>query len=251
MKRTLSRNLESMLLACVIATSTGAVFAQTSVKRAFNLPPSADLNYAITANQRGLQLNGTASIHWTADKNNYSITSETRAMLLGKILEAKSEGGIDAYGLAPSTSTEKRYRKDPTTATFNRDTKTITFSASDASYPIKGGEQDRNSVVWQLATIARSTPNKFKAGATIPLIVAGQKDADAWTFKVNKSEKINTTLGDLNTVKVSKVIKDGSSEQKLDIWFAPSMQWYPARVRITEPEGDFIEQTLTKVTPLS
>ena len=91
--------------------------------------------------------------------------------------------------------------------------------------------------------------DRFKTGTTIPLIVVGQKDADTWTFKVNKAEKINTALGDLNTVKVSRVTKDGGSEQKLDIWFAPSMQWYPARVRITEPEGDFIEQTLSKVTP--
>ena len=80
--------------------------------------------------------------------------------------------------------------------------------------------------------------------------MVGQKDADAWTFKVGKAEKIKTSTSDLNTVKVSRVIKDGGKDQKLDIWFAPSMEWYPARVRITEPEGDFIEQTLTKVDPV-
>ena len=76
--------------------------------------------------------------------------------------------------------------------------------------------------MWQLATIARSTPNKFKTGASIPVTVVGQKDADAWVFKVNKAEKIKTANGDLNTVKVSRVIKDGDNGQKLDIWFAPS-----------------------------
>lgn len=250
MKRTFYRNLESIFLATVIAGTASAALAQTPAKRSVNLPPSADLNYAINANQRGLPLNGTAIIHWKTDKNTYSITTETRAMLLGKILEAKSEGVIDANGLAPLTSTEKRYRKDPTTVTFNRDAKTINFSTSDASYPLKGGEQDRNSVVWQLATIARSTPNKFKTGASIPVTVVSQKEADAWTFKVNKAEKIKLASGDLNTVKVSRVIKDGGKDQKLEIWFAPSMEWYPARVRITEPEGDFIEQTLTKADPV-
>ncbi|MNR80691.1 hypothetical protein D3C72_114170 [compost metagenome] len=249
MKRTLYRNLESILLATLIAGSASTALAQTAAKRGVNLPPSAELSYAINANQRGLALNGTAILHWSTDKSTYSITSETRAMLLGKILEAKSEGVVDASGLAPLTSTEKRYRKDPTTVTFNRETKTISFSASEASYPIKGGEQDRNSVVWQLATIARSTPNKFKTGASIPLTVVGQKDAEAWTFKVKKAEKIKTSTGELNTVKVSRVVTDGGKDQQLDIWFAPSMEWYPARVRITEPEGDFIEQTLNKVTP--
>lgn len=252
MKRSISHSLQTLLLACIVAASHTAAFAQASAKRiAANVspPPSADLSYALNANQKGLPLNGTALLHWNAGKDRYSITTETRAMLLGKILEAKSEGAIDASGLVPLTSTEKRFRKDATTTTFNRETRTITFSASDASYPIKGGEQDRNSVVWQLATMARSTPAKFKTGATIPLFVAGQKDGEAWSFKVNKQEKIKTALGDLNTVKVSKVIKDGSTDQKIDIWFAPSREWYPVRLRFTEPEGDFIEQTISAITP--
>lgn len=226
-----------------------AAFAQSSAKTAINPPPSANLDYAINASQKGLSLNGSALLHWSSSKNRYAISTETKAALLGKILEAKSEGAIDAYGLAPLTSSEKRFRKDPTTTTFNRETRSISFSASDASFPIKGGEQDRNSVVWQLATMARSTPAKFKTGASLPMVVAGQKDADAWTFKVGKSETIKTGLGDLKAVKVSKLIKDGDNEQKIDIWFAPGKEWYPVRIRFTEPSGDFIDQTITKITP--
>ena len=247
----LHRALLSALLACTASTTHVAAFAQTASKGALNPPPSADLDYTINANQKGLPLNGSAVLHWTNSKDKYAISTETRAMLLGKILEAKSEGAIDASGLAPSTSTEKRYRKDTTTTTFNRETRSITFSASDASYPIKGGEQDRNSVVWQLATIARSLPAKFKQGASIPMVVAGQKDAEPWTFKVGKAETIKTPLGDLKAVKVSKLIKDGSKEQKIDIWFASSKDWYPVRIRFTEPSSDFIEQTISKITPQS
>lgn len=247
MKRILS--FSALLLACTLA-SHGAM-AQNAKRGAINPPPSAELNYTINANQHGLPLNGTAVVHWSNGNGRYAISTETRAMLLGKILEAKSEGTIDATGLAPSTSTEKRYRKDTSTTTFNRETKTITFSASDASYPIKGGEQDRNSIVWQLATIARSTPAKFKTGSTINVVVAGQKDADPWSFKINKSEKIKSSLGDLNAIKVSKVVKDAGKDQKIDIWFAPSRDWYPVRIRFSEPEGDFIEQTITSIAPQS
>ncbi len=247
----LSRSFLSVLFACLASASHVAAFAQTSAKTALNPPPSADLDYAINANQKGLPLNGSAVLHWTNSKDKYAISTETRAMLLGKILEAKSEGAIDASGLVPTTSTEKRYRKDATTTTFNRETRSISFSASDASYPIKGGEQDRNSVVWQLATMARSLPAKFKQGASIPMVVAGQKDADPWNFKVGKAETIKTPLGDLKAVKVSKVIKDGGKEQKIDIWFASSKEWYPVKIRFTEPSGDFIEQTISKITPQS
>lgn len=247
------RKLAPVFLACAIAASSAASFAKAPAKAAtagkINPPPSAELSYTIKAKQKGLSLDGNAVVHWSADADRYSVTTETRAMLLGKILEAKSEGGIDSFGLAPLSSTEKRFRKEATTTTFNRAAKTITFSASDASYPIKGGEQDRNSAVWQLATLARSAPQKFKTGATIPLFVAGQKDADAWTFKVDKQEKISTALGKLNTVHLSKLVKDGSKEQKIEIWFAPSMQWYPVRLRFTETNGDFLEQTAEKITP--
>ena len=36
--------------------------------------------------------------------------------------------------------------------------------------------------------------------------------------------------------------------QKLDIWLAPGQDWYPVRLRFTDPDGDFIEQTLDAVT---
>lgn len=248
MNRPFFHMLPVALLACSLTFAHG-VAAQTTKRTTANPPPSAELNYTINANQHGLPLNGSALVHWTNGNGRYAITTETRAMLLGKILEAKSEGAVDASGLVPQTAMEKRYRKDATTTTFNRDTGKITFSASDASYPIKGGEQDRNSIVWQLATMARSTPAKFKTGATISIVVAGQKDAERWAFKINKSEKIKSPLGTLNAVKVSKLIKDGGKEQKIDIWFAPSRDWYPVRIRFAEPEGDFIEQTIASITP--
>ncbi len=245
------RTLLSALFVCVASTVHVSAFSEAAAKGALNPPPSATLDYIINAKQKGLSLNGSATLNWSNNKNRYAINTETRAMLLGKILEAKSEGAIDANGLAPATSTEKRYRKDATTTTFNRETRRITFSAADATYPIKGGEQDRNSVVWQLATMARSLPAKFKSGATIQMVVAGQKDTDAWAFKVGKAETIKTPLGDLKAIKVSKIIKDNAKEQKIDIWLAPSKEWYPVRIRFTEPEGDFIEQTVSKITPQS
>lgn len=256
MSRFLSRSFFSILLACTasvaLAQSVPKPAAKSAVKSlAANPPPSAKLDYTINASQRGLSLSGTAILHWDNSKSHYAITTETRAALLGKILEAKSEGAIDASGLLPATSTEKRFRKDMTTTTFNRESRSITFSASDASHPITGGEQDRNSVVWQLAAMARSKSAKFKSGASIPMLVAGSKDADAWILKIGKTETIKTALGDLKAVKISKLNKDDDKKQKIDIWLAPSKEWYPVKIRFTEPDGDFIEQTISKITPQS
>lgn len=243
--RPLLRLAPALLLAASCALAAAEHIAP---KYKFNLPPTADLDYTVSAQQSGLSLDGKAHVTWQASGSKFLLNTEMRAMLFGKILDAKTEGDIDDFGLAPTTFTEKRLRKDPVTTSFNRDTKTIAFSQSDAHYPIKGGEQDRNSAVWQLIAVARATPGKFKPGSEWPLFVAGARDAEPWIFKVLKHEKIKTPLGELDTMHVLKTTRDDNHHQQVDIWLAPGIEWYPARIRYTEPDGDFIEQTLTTVT---
>jgi hypothetical protein len=72
-----------------IAPATAA--ERAAVKYRFKLPPSADLVYSIKARQSGLAINGDALIQWNAANNKFSVTTETRAMLVGKILDAKND----------------------------------------------------------------------------------------------------------------------------------------------------------------
>jgi len=218
-----------------------------SRKRAFNLPPSAELNYTVKAQLGGIALDGSSLLKFQATDGKYQTSVETRAMLLGKISTSSSEGAIDAYGLAPDTATEKRFRKSPTTVLFNREAGTITFSPAAESYSLKGGEQDRVSVTWQLVGNARAAAKKFVSGSTWQYFVAGRVDADTWNFKVGKAEKIVTTLGTVDAIKVERLLPPGSREQQLDIWLAPSLEWYPVRLRFSEPNGDLIEQTLQQI----
>jgi hypothetical protein len=227
------------------AQSAPPAAAKTSnVKYKVNVPPSADLSYSIRAKQKGMRVDGDAVVHWSTSDNRFEVKSETRATLLGKILETRSEGGIDEYGLAPTTYTEKRFRKDPITTSFDRAAKTIRFGKSSEGYALKGGEQDRSSALWQLVSIARAAPAKFKPGSEWSFVVAGHRDAEPWTFRVLKQEKMKTASGETNAIQVSRTPSADSKDQALDIWLAPSLEWYPVRVRFTESDGDYIEQTL-------
>jgi hypothetical protein len=212
-----------------------------------NPPPSADLRYAINAEQSGLKLQGSGLVQWRVQPHQYSVHNETRAQLFGKILDTRSEGKIDNFGLAPAQLVEKRLRKDTTTTTFNADSKTITFSQSAQTYPLTGGEQDRTSIVWQLLSIARAVPKKFVPGTEWKFFVAGEKDAEPWTFKVIKREKIVTPKGEFNAIHVFRAPPPDSREQKLDIWLAPTLEWYPVRLRFTDADGEYIEQSLEGV----
>lgn len=234
-----------LLAWCALVAPTAQAAA---AKYKTNLPPSADLAYSIKARQGGLMINGDALLQWHATGGKYVITAETRAMLVGKILDEKSEGMIDQYGLAPLQSTEKRFRKQPTAASFNRQTRTISFADSPKTYPIKGGEQDRTSVIWQLISVARGTPARFKPGSAWTFFVVGQRDAESWTFKIVGQEKIATPLGEMNALHILKAPPPDSKEQQLDIWLAPSLEWYPVRLRFTDADGEYIEQTLETVS---
>lgn len=235
------------LLAACMASASANEGEHPSEKHKINLPPSANLNYSIQAQQSGLQLSGNAVLKWSATDNKFKIDTETRAMLVGKILDTKSEGDIDEFGLAPVVYTEKHLRRDATTTSFNHDDKLISFSANANTYPLKGGEQDRNSAIWQLIAVARGAHGKFKEDSKWDFFVAGQHDAEAWTFKVDKQEQIRTPMGNLTAIHVVKLPAPDSRGQQIEIWLAPSMEWYPVRLRYTEPNGDYIEQMLDSV----
>ncbi|HEX8955138.1 MAG TPA: DUF3108 domain-containing protein [Burkholderiaceae bacterium] len=216
-------------------------------KRKFNLPPSAELDYAIRAQQSGLELSGEGVLKWSASGNTYHIEAETRAALFGKILDSKSDGAIDDYGLAPSEFAEKRFRKDPTTTVFHRDSKSISFSSGSNTYPLLGGEQDRASAVWELIAVARGSHTHFKENTDWVFFVAGQHDAEPWTFRVDKMEDVRTAMGNFSAMHVIKEPPPDRKGQKVDIWLAPSLEWYPVRLRYTEPNGDYVEQSITGV----
>jgi hypothetical protein len=234
----------------LLAAAFGGAFAEEhpALKRPFELPPSADLSYSITAQQKGITLNGEAVITWRAGDGKYLVNAETRAALLGKITENRSEGAIDTFGLAPALFSEKRFRKQPTSTTFNRGDKTLSFSDGKLTYPLQGGEQDRASVAWQLAAVARRAGAKFRPGSEWSFFVAGPRDAQAWTFKVDKRETVHTGLGDVEAVHVVRTPPADSKDQGLDIWLAPSRDWYPVKLRFTDNDDEFIEQTLEKIT---
>ncbi|MFC0132245.1 hypothetical protein CR105_15835 [Massilia eurypsychrophila] len=238
------------LIACgamLAAVTLAGAAEHVAVKRPVDVPPSADLSYSIKASQKGFSLSGDATISWRVTGAKYTLRADTRAALFGSILDSRSEGTIDSFGVAPGKFVEKRLRRDPTTTTFDRAAKRISFTEGKETYPIIGGEQDRSSITWQLVAVARAAPEKFTPGSQWVFFVAGRRDAEPWTFKVVGKENIRTGVGALETVHLVRLPPPDSKEQTLDIWLAPAQEWYPARLRFTDGEDEFVDQTLEKI----
>ena len=243
-----SNILKGGVLAAVLAFGCAAQ-AAAPAKRAVDLPPPADIAYALNAQHGGIGLKGESLITWRTADGKYDVAVEARVPLIGKLTEYRSHGVIDSFGLAPDEFYEKRYRKDPTTTTFDRDSKTITFTDAKEPYVLKGGEQDRASVTWQLAAVARAAgESKFRPGSEWTFVVAGRRDAEPWTFKVVKREKIQTGMGELDTLLVTREPRADGKSESVDIWLAPGQEWYPVKLRFRDDDRETIEQTVTKIT---
>jgi hypothetical protein len=209
-----------------------------------SLPPSAELKYDVQkTSQNNQPMYGHGTISWQTDGRNYRIDGDA-GVLFFTVLTFKSEGSVDDNGIAPELYSEKRFRKSEVDTHFHRQRNTISFSSSTRSYARTGVEQDRASVIWQLAGIGRGG-EKFAPGAEIDLIVAGTRDMDMWRMQIVGEEEI--TIGDDSTRAwhVTRIPRPGSHDQKLDIWLAPQQNWYPVRLRYTESNGDYLDMSLT------
>jgi len=210
-------------------------------------PPSAELEYDVLAFSDNLTWHGTSTLDWKTDGNRYTVDGEVYTRLFAKIafLNFTSSGEIGAFGVEPELYTEKKRNRAATNTHFNRERNVVSFSASTTTYPRAGGEQDRASLIWQLAAIGRGDSAKFVPGAVIDMFVAGVRDGEVWRMQVVGQEEIRLITGAAQVWHVVRQPRPGSYEQRLDIWLEPGRQWYPARLRFTETNGDYLELSLS------
>ena len=222
-----------------------AVVAADAITYRFSMPPPVTLKYDVQhANADGQNTYGHGTISWQVNGERYVIEGDAGILFISA-LRFGSEGTLDSQGIAPERYREKRFRKAETNTHFNRERALISFSASEINYPRNGGEQDRASVIWQLAGIGRGDSEKITVGAEIPLFVAGVRDADIWTMRVIAEETIDTGAGKIRSWHFLRKPRAGSFEQTIDLWLAPELDWYPVRLRQTDANGAWLDMTMT------
>ncbi len=163
------------------------------------------------------------------------------------MIAEKSDGLIESTGLAPEIFSIKRFRKELITTRLDRKNRQIHYQGNATSSSLEGGEQDRLSVVWQLSGLARTTPTKFSTGSKHKFNVVGSHDSDAWLFDVKKIQRIQTGLGEVDAIQITRLPSESPDAQSMEIWLAPSLDWYPVKIRLSEKNGDYVEQSLEKI----
>lgn len=213
-------------------------------------PPSARLGYDVLYRSPDFPnaAHGSAVLDWKNGGQDYRIDGATKAMFF-TLLEFSSSGTLDGFGVSPELYNERARRKAATNTHFHRERDQISFSASSATYPRRGGEQDRASVLFQLSAIGRGEAGRFQPGAVIDLFVAGVRDGEVWRIQVVGEETIRLPIGELRAWHVARMPTPGSYDKRIDIWLAPQREWYPARVLYTDlrPDGDTIDLQLSDI----
>ena len=93
----------------------------------------------------------------------------------------------------------------------------------------------------QLASLAAGSPDRHVAGTTITVPTAGTGDAENWIFSVEGEEDLQLPGGAMRALKLQRLPRK-EFDQKVEIWLAPRMDYAPVRLRLTNPNGDAVDQ---------
>lgn len=214
-----------------------------------DMPPPAAITMDVARTDAdGTQWSGEALLSWRYGEDTYHITFEAGIRVVFtrvNLAVLSSEGAVAATGFAPVKMTEKRRGRAMTATHFDWSANKITFSASQKSYPLVPGAQDKASVPLQLAAIARGDVGQLTGD--IDIQVGEDRDAAVFRFVVVGQEEIDTKLGRLQTWHLSRPPKEGSYRSRLDVWLAPAHGWYPVQIRNTEANGAVTTQTVNNI----
>ena len=226
-------------------TETTKTSETPAAQATFNIPGSVRLTYEMTGLSGGFTYHATGVMTWLQDGSRYDANMVVSAFLIGS-RSLSSVGDITADGLAPKRFADK-FRNE-LAAHFQADKGKITFSANTPDAPWKRGAQDRLSVFFQLASLLAGQPDSFPLGTKIPIYTAGQKDADTWTFSVTGREELNLPQGSVTAIKLTRDPRQ-AFDQRVEAWFAPSLAYWPVRIKVTQQSGDYIDQQLSSSGP--
>lgn len=206
--------------------------------RSYVFPPPARLKYTITGEVKGFPYHVNGELTWTQDGTTYDARMEISHFLLGSRVQT-STGQLTAQGLEPIRFGDKV--KSEVAAHFERDKGQISFSANTPSAPLLAGAQDQLSIFMQVASMLGGDPDGYPQGSTLAFQAVGPRSADAWVLTVGAVETLTLPGGDLAAVHLWRD-PSGEYDPKTEVWLAPALGYLPVRIRLTQRNGDFVDQ---------
>ena len=206
-----------------------------------SLPPSALLSYKLNGQEKGIQYQASGELRWQHNASAYAMNLSVRAFLLGS-RHWRSAGQINATGLAPTRFSDS-WRSERA-AHFDRPNQRIVFSNNAPTAPLQPGAQDQVSLYAQLAAAMAQSGKRMQPGTRLQIQTATVRDALPWLLTLEKPETLQMDGQSMETVKWVCQPRNRFDAQ-VEFWVSATHDWLPARIRITQVSGSFIDLQLT------
>lgn len=204
------------------------------------IPPPVRLTYEVKGQAKKFDYTARAELLWQHDGSRYEARQEVSAFLIGSRTQ-RSTGLVSAQGLQPERFGDRS--RSEQAAHFDHAQGRVTFSANTPQAAIGPGAQDRLSMFIQLASMLAADPARYTPGTQITLTTVSARNADRWTFSIEAPETLNLPVGATPTLKLLRLPRR-DYDQKAELWLAPSLGYLPARIKLTQSNGDFADLLL-------
>ncbi|MDT0139700.1 DUF3108 domain-containing protein [Acidovorax sp. PRC11] len=208
------------------------------------LPPSVRLTFEVSGEAKKFNYRASATLAWKRDGDHYEARQEIKAFLLGSRSQS-STGLVTPAGLQPQRFVDQA--RNAQTASLDFAAGRATFSGGNAPAAIAAGAQDRLSVFIQLGALLAAAPERYPDGTRITLTTVGARNADRWAFSIEGTEMLDLPIGPTPALKLQRLPRRDArdADQKAELWLAPSLGFLPARIRITQGNGDYADLQLS------
>lgn len=219
------------------ALAQAATAATASPATSLHVPAPLRIQYAITSQIRGISLPAQGELLWKHDGASYDARLNVGAFLLGTRVQ-ESRGRITPAGLVPRRFSDSG-RSEP--IEFDEQPFQARPRAARAPVPLEAGTQDGASIFVQLAMRVGSAPDQYPPGTAFTVPVINRRRPEAWRFTMGGEETLRFGSRSMRAIKLTRPgIK--ADEPDTTLWLAPMLGWLPARIRLDNEKGDYIDQ---------
>jgi len=190
-----------------------------------------------------------AAIDYLFESNggHYQLRTEGRAtgvmaMFYGGLLTQDSRGRVGLEGFMPERYAERRGERAARVVSFDRTTG-LAVSDDGSTQPLPAGVQDQLSAIWQLALIARMTPEQLAHGQELQWPIARGRRVHSMRIVSLGEENLHpghrAQVRTLHLVLTSVTIPD---DGRLDVWLATDEAMQPIRMKMASAQGLVLDQ---------
>lgn len=229
-----------------VPASAVATAASAPAAEPFEWPPSTRVSYALSGNYRG-EVQGSARVQWVRQGERYQVHLDIAigpsfAPLISRRMT--SDGELGEQGLVPRRYDEATrlpfQQARRATLLFTPEQVTLANGSQLEALP---GVQDAASQFVQMTWLFTTRPELLRAGNTVTMPLALPRRMGRWVYDVLGQERLATPIGELDTYHLKPRLGERrpGNELSAEIWFAPSLQYLPVRIRIQQDAETFVD----------